>query len=350
MTVPDVSVVMAIYNGERYLAFAIESILAQTYAHFEFIIIDDGSTDSTASILERFARRDDRIRVHRNLANIGLTRSLNLGLELAQGGLIARQDADDVSLPERLEKQVMYMQANPNCVLLGVTPQIIDANGQVQRNPFRERRQPLAAGGIVLRWYLLYYNHIVGHSGVMFRRQVAAQVGGYDPYFRQTQDYDLWVRLAEAGDVVILPDVLLQLRFHTDNISTTKAAAQLDYSFEIVARQLTALLGNPINKEDVAPLSYFGMGAFAQLQHPLSIAVAQLRIVRKFAVQHHLARREIKHIAHHTAKQWRLWDVRTKWKKRHKLAIKLCWLFWRFNARHPLTICINARIGGAHHE
>ncbi len=125
-----VSVVMAVHNGEKYLRQAVESILAQTFMDFEFIIVNDGSNDSTDSILGEFASRDKRIIIVQNGKNIGLTRSLNRGLELAHGQLIARMDVDDISFPQRLEAQVDFMESHPEIGILGTAACVIDADGK----------------------------------------------------------------------------------------------------------------------------------------------------------------------------------------------------------------------------
>src|SRR5687768_10604451 len=127
---PSISVLMSVYNGARYLSQSIESILAQTFSDFEFIIIDDCSSDSTPQILNEYARQDSRIRIIRNSENKGLTASLNIGLTQAQGRYIARQDADDISLPQRFEKQIHYLEAHPETIVVSSNIGIIDNTGQ----------------------------------------------------------------------------------------------------------------------------------------------------------------------------------------------------------------------------
>ncbi len=127
--VPRVSVLMSVYNGERFLRDSVESILGQTFTDFEFLILDDGSTDSTCEILEEYANKDARIVLVRNDRNLGLTRSLNKGLRLVRGEYLARQDADDISLPKRLEMQVKFLDAHPEVGVVGSALEIIDENG-----------------------------------------------------------------------------------------------------------------------------------------------------------------------------------------------------------------------------
>ena len=118
-TAPMVSVLMAVYNAEKYLTEAVESILVQTFADFEFLIIDDGSVDGSAAILEDYAESDERVKVIHNSENLGLTKSLNIGLKLTQGKFIARIDADDVAVPERFEKQITFMDDHPDIGVCG---------------------------------------------------------------------------------------------------------------------------------------------------------------------------------------------------------------------------------------
>ena len=126
---PKVSVVMCVHNGERYLYEALESVLNQTFEDFEFIIVDDASADNTPAILKEYAAQDGRIRLMRNAHNLGLTRSLNKALRLAKGEYIARQDADDISLPQRLEKQVEFLNSNSRTAVVGSWTEVIDEYG-----------------------------------------------------------------------------------------------------------------------------------------------------------------------------------------------------------------------------
>ena len=127
---PKITVLMSVYNGERYLRESVDSILNQTYTDFEFIIIDDGSTDSTQSIIEEYSAKDKRIITMQNNQRIHLTKSLNLGLKKARGVYIARQDADDISLPERLQTQITYMENNEDIGILGTSVELIDVKSK----------------------------------------------------------------------------------------------------------------------------------------------------------------------------------------------------------------------------
>ncbi len=249
-----ISVVMSVYNGERYLAQAINSILNQTYTDFEFIILDDCSTDSTTQILQTYT--DTRLKIVRNPQNLGLTKSLNLGLQMAQGDYIARQDADDISMPTRLAEQVEFLDAHPEIVLVSGNIEQIDADGK--KIGFLNR----AAPSDWVRWYMLFYNHVSGHSQVMFRRAAALQVGGYNEERRYSQDYELWLKLLTLGEIAMLPRTWLQWRTHGANISTQKFAEQENLSLRDSQHALSTLLGRELELTRVAHLRGFWLEPF----------------------------------------------------------------------------------------
>jgi glycosyltransferase involved in cell wall biosynthesis len=214
---PQVSVVMAVYNCERYLEEAVESILNQTFRDFEFIIINDGSTDRSSELLNCLASKDGRIRlVHQE--NIGLTTSLNHGLYMARGELIARMDADDIALPCRFDHQVGFLQKHQDVVLLGGEVELISEQG-VELGP---RGQPTDEQEIRRR-LLLGDGGVITHPAIMFRRSVALKVGGYDLRFSTTQDLDLFIRLSERGKVTNLPETVLKWRQHGGSVNRTRS-------------------------------------------------------------------------------------------------------------------------------
>lgn len=203
---PTVTVLMPVYNAAPYVRLAIESILEQTYADFELLIIDDGSTDTSQEVIRSYA--DPRIRLLENGENQGLTRTLNAGLEAARAELIARQDADDLSLPRRLEKQVAFMEAHPAIALLGTQALQIDHRGRYRGTIDHS----LETAG--LRWELLFGNAFV-HSSVMYRRKIVwRELGGYSEAFPFAEDYELWSRVASSHSVANLPDRLVAYRVH----------------------------------------------------------------------------------------------------------------------------------------
>ncbi|MES2571405.1 MAG: glycosyltransferase [Verrucomicrobiota bacterium] len=215
MSTPSLTVLMSVYNGARYLDAAIASILAQTHRDFEFLIIDDASTDASRSLIEAY--RDPRIRLVRNPVNLGLTRSLNLGLGLASGEFIARQDADDLSAPKRLATQLAFFRNHPDAALLGSQAWLLDQHGGSRGL----RDLPLEPASI--RWANLFENPIP-HSAVMFRtRIIRDEMGGYDETFGCCQDYELWSRLMTRFPVHNLPERLVGLREHSASVSVTRA-------------------------------------------------------------------------------------------------------------------------------
>ncbi|MCX5904811.1 MAG: glycosyltransferase [Proteobacteria bacterium] len=184
---PTVSVLMSVYNGEQFLGEAVESILDQTYRDFEFIVVNDGSTDGTGKILEAY--HDKRIvLIHQRHA--GLTKALNQGLSMARGAYIARMDADDISLPERLEKQIAFLEDSPAVGLISSHFYVIDHEGKQV-----SLCQPPVANE-VLQNALLTENQFC-HGAAVFRSDCIKTVGTYRDFFKFAQDFDLWLRIAE---------------------------------------------------------------------------------------------------------------------------------------------------------
>lgn len=222
---PRVSVVMSVFNGERFLAECIVSILAQTYDDFELIIIDDGSTDSTPTILASFVRADDRVRVMRNAGNSGIPVSVNRGLDAAAGELVARMDADDVSPPHRLQVQVAYLDAHPDVAAAGSRYEEFTTDVNV-RTPGR-----IPAGG------LRGGNPPFPQSSMLARRTAITAAGAYDPRFNVAEDHDLFLRMAHAGcRFAVLDDTLLHRRLHDDNVSRRRRRLQLEQNLIINVR------------------------------------------------------------------------------------------------------------------
>lgn len=210
---PKVTVLMAVYNGERYLGEAIESILAQSFTDFEFIIINDGSTDLSRHII--LTHRDPRIRLVDNSDNVGLTKSLNRGLALARGEYVARQDADDRSYGERLSRQVVFLDANPDIVLMGTQTRIIDENGKVVKGKGEHK----ALNHLGISYQLLFGNPFT-HSSVMFRRSIILdKFSGYDESYWYNQDFELWSRVIAGAQTANLPDILVDFRNHSLSVS-----------------------------------------------------------------------------------------------------------------------------------
>ncbi|MFZ5585807.1 MAG: glycosyltransferase family 2 protein [Thermodesulfobacteriota bacterium] len=245
---PLVSVLMSVYNGQAWLESGLECILHQSLTDLEFIVIDDGSNDATWELLTRRAASDPRLKPVRNEANLGLTRSLNRGLALAQGRYLARQDVDDVSLPDRLRSQAEFLEAQPEVVLLGSWATRIDAAGRVLPGL---GWQP--AADRIIRHKMLISNAFF-HASVMLRRQALIEHGlAYDPGLPFAQDYDLWSRLLPLGQAANLPRPLIQFRTHPGQISQARGATQRAVADAIAVRNLAAAgLGGLFTPEEVA--------------------------------------------------------------------------------------------------
>ena len=253
-TSPKISVLMSVYNGSNYLRESIESIINQTFSDFEFIIINDSSTDNTGEIISEYAQKDDRIKVFNNEENIGLTKSLNKGLNFARGEYIARQDADDVSLAQRFERQVAVLDRNPEAVLISCELEVINSEGAFVKKEERSCDPQLVP------WYLMFYNHIGGHSQVIFRAKTARELGGYSEAHRYSQDYEFWCRLAKTGDIIILPEVLHQLRRHGKGITAEKRSEQLGYALDVSRNNIKELIGQELSLDEVSDLRHFWSG------------------------------------------------------------------------------------------
>lgn len=195
---------MSVYNESRHLSQAIESILTQDFRDFEFLIFNDGSTDDSGKVIKQYADKDQRIR-YSEQGNIGLTKTLNRALAQAEGEYIARMDADDVSLPGRLSREVEYLDKHPETAVVSVFADVIDDQGE----RIGEHRPGLSDKEV--RSLILFSNQI-NHPAVMFRKSVVGQVGGYDERYTYAQDLDLWLRVMEKHQVCNLPEVLLLWR------------------------------------------------------------------------------------------------------------------------------------------
>lgn len=219
MNTPRISVAMSVYNNAVYLSHAIESILAQTFGDFEFLIVDDGSTDDSGAIIDRFAADDPRIApIHQ--ANAGLIASLNRVIDVARAPLIARMDGDDIALPERFERQIAFLDANPSIGVLGTGCTVIEEDGR----PSTYRFENVVSTEAILDD--LQNGPPLCHPSVMMRRDAVRSVGGYHRAYRHCEDYDLWLRLSEHVRMANLPDRLLLYRHSASQVSNRHAYTQ----------------------------------------------------------------------------------------------------------------------------
>jgi glycosyltransferase involved in cell wall biosynthesis len=213
VTNPKISVLMPVYNGEKFVQQAVDSILSQTFDDLEFIIVDDGSTDGSLKIVQSYD--DPRIKIVRNDCNIGVARSLNKGLELVKGEYVARMDSDDVSLPRRLEKQVDFLDKNPSYGGISCVTVSIGGEGE-KRVDWPADYQTLTFSDIKRR---LPKENCIAHPSVMIRTDLL-RMHKYNEKIICCEDYDLWLRIiSESGKIGKLNEALLKLRRHDRSIS-----------------------------------------------------------------------------------------------------------------------------------
>jgi len=220
-TTPLVSIVIGAYNAERYLAQTLDSLLAQTMRDFELIVVDDGSEDRTFEILKEYENRDPRMRPLR-IPHGGIVDAANAGLDAARAELIARADADDIHMPERLQKQVHYLEAHPEVVAVGSRMQMIEPYG----SPLRDSDHKLAHEEIEAA-LLTADGWALPQPAAMLRKSVAMKVGAYRKDYLWSEDLDLFLRMAEIGRLANLPDVLVQYRIHPNSTNWKKRDIQM---------------------------------------------------------------------------------------------------------------------------
>lgn len=271
---PAVSVVLPVYNCPHYVGGAIESMLAQTFADFELIVIDDGSQDETPAVLRRYT--DPRMRLVMQ-ANRGLAATLNRGIELARGRYIARQDQDDISLPDRFAKQVAYLEAHPDCALLGTWAEIWREGARTER----AHRHP--SDNSTLKFELLFNNPFV-HSSVMIRRAALERVGAYstDRNRQPPEDYELWSRIAREYEVANVPEVLHLYREVEGSMSRDGPSPFLNHLVTICAENIAWASGADPSNRHVANIAALAHHAEHRVQGKPDFA-AMRRILRRAA-------------------------------------------------------------------
>jgi glycosyltransferase involved in cell wall biosynthesis len=216
-----ISVLMSAYNSDKYIDKTINSILTQSYKNFEFIIVDDGSTDNTLDILKKYSKQDKKIKLIINNKNLGLTKSLNKALKLSKSKYIARIDADDLSLENRLQKQFDYLEENKDIAACGTQGIYIDENNK----ELGKKLLPTSYKNIKNK--LIFNNQFI-HSSLFIRKSVLDKVGVYNEKFRTSQDYELMLRIAEKNKVTNLDIALVKWRVHNNSISWTSKKQEID--------------------------------------------------------------------------------------------------------------------------
>ena len=260
---PEVSVILPVYNGEKYIAESVESILNQTYKDFEFIIVNDASTDNTLSILKSFD--DPRIRIVNNEVNLKVVKSLNKALNLATGNYVARMDGDDIASPLRFEQQLEYFKQHSEIDICATQIEVFGDKKYITRQ--YEHHEFIKAS-------LLFLN-VINHPSVMFKRASFVDNGFYyDESYNNAEDYGLWVKVLDTLKFAIHPQVLLKYRVHSDNVSVKKSS-NWDVLRAINFRVYSQLLNRIGVKANAWELEYhieigFGNEVLANYSHYLN--------------------------------------------------------------------------------
>lgn len=240
---------MPVYNASQYISEAVQSILDQSYSDFELIIINDGSTDFSEEKILSF--KDERIHYIKNEKNVGLSPTLNIGLQEAQGMYIARMDADDISYPKRLEKQVEFLDKNPDYAIVGCMYIVMDEN-----------RVPYEAGGLDFRYdeeikLCLFSSNVFLHGETMFRSAIIHKKNlRYDMAYNPCEDYDLWIRMSENTKFCILEDILYAYMINPNSMSGTRWLEMRGMTIQI-ARELQKKKGLPYIPIRLLRMFYF---------------------------------------------------------------------------------------------
>ena len=258
MSVPPVTVLMSAYNAEKFVREAVESVLCQSFSDFEFLVFDDASNDSTAAILSSFS--DPRLKVIRNEHNLGLTVNLAKGMEKARGEFVVRMDADDVCLPDRIERQVAFLRAHPEVGLAGCAAVFYGEGLKDFTAHQSARHEDLQCE--------LFFGYALFHPSVILRKSSFDANGlNYDPHFTCSQDHDLWVRASRVMKLAAQEDALVRMRLHGSRIGVTRKDVQTRLSNEIRARQFAELGLAPTEEErDAFNAAASGVGLSAPAQ------------------------------------------------------------------------------------
>lgn len=250
-TQPLVSVLVPVFNGERYLSQALDSLQNQTYSNLEIILVNDGSTDGSAAIIDGFGGSDKRaVVVHKK--NTGLTDTLNYGLSLANGVWLSRHDSDDIASVTKVERQINIVTANPSLVLIGSDfSTLTEATGQLRRYHLPTRHNQLVSRLQKVRSFF-------PHSSALFRLDAAHEVGGYDKDALCSEDWDLWLKFSELGEIASVPDSLVTIRKHHLQM-TRNSGDVLPQAEALVSSVLHHLRTDPVLKLSSQDLREMGI-------------------------------------------------------------------------------------------
>ncbi len=266
---PLVSVVVSVYNGAQFIAEAIQSILDQSFRDFELIVVDDASIDNSQKVIASFS--DPRIRLLINEQNLGLARSLNKGIAAANGKYIARQDADDVSVPNRLQIQIEYLESHSDTVIVGSSVKTINEYGKV------DGLWPAYLCDVDIKWRLLFGTSFV-HSSVVMRRSALDRVGLYsiEPQFCYVEDYELWSRICASGQCANISSPLLNYRVNQGSICYRYAVPQRLQIEKVSRRAMASILGSNIWNPDFWPAIQKFL--FTKPNEPTNLETSEIRL------------------------------------------------------------------------
>ena len=225
---PKISVILPVYNAEKYIEDAVNSILNQTYTNFEFIIINDGSTDNSLALLTDLAKQDKRI-ILISRENKGLIATLNEAISIAKGDFIARMDADDIALPQRFEKQINHLNAHPDVAVLGTGYRFMSEDGVVGK----KRRTLCSYDDIKAS---LFFGNPIAHPSVMVNYKLLGNQFCYMPEYKTIEDFELWCRISEQFKVENLKDILLHYRVLPSSISGQNLNTQVSLAATVLAK------------------------------------------------------------------------------------------------------------------
>lgn len=293
---PKISVVMPAYNAAGYLEEAVSSILGQTFRDFEFIIIDDGSTDATPSILKRYAALDSRIQVYRQ-ENQGMISALNRGCRLSRGEYIARMDADDISLPKRLERQLEYIERQTQIGIVGTWIYNMDQNGSVKR-AWCPPTNPK-----VLQW-THFFGVCVSHSTVLMRREILENLDFYRPEAIHGEDVDLWLRASSITEFGNVPEILSKYRVWSASTHQIGLQMRSERHVQLLASHIKGLLNVEPAIEAVAGLRQTRVGPPPENLSQIRLTAALIQqLYETFVKKNNLTSEERREISWDAAKK-----------------------------------------------
>jgi len=255
---PEVSVIMTCYNAEKYISECIVSILQQTFKNFEFIIVDDCSTDNTPTILQHYTEQDKRIRLIKTPYRIGFIPSLNMGAKLAKGKYIARIDADDISLEKRIELEKSFLDQNPDYGLVGTKTAWVNENGKIVfLDGIYENYEKIKNA--------LLYTCPFAHSSVMYRKDVFIRLGGYNEALPYGEDYEMWVKMSSITKVKNLPQLLTICRWHKNQTFRHKKILLRQYTKLKIQLLAWKMIKYPLRKSTYILFPYLATKIMSQI-------------------------------------------------------------------------------------